>query len=51
VHKGYWLDIGRPEDHAIAVKQFDENKKKFLGEENEAGEFFGACSPNEERRE
>ena len=51
VHKGYWLDIGRPEDHAVAVKQFEENKKKFLGEENEAGDFLEACSPGDERRE
>jgi len=40
VHKGYWLDIGRPEDHAAAVQQFEENRRKFLGEENEASDFF-----------
>jgi NDP-sugar pyrophosphorylase family protein len=49
VHKGYWLDIGRPEDHAIAVRQFEENRKKFLGEENEAQDFFDTFPSDEER--
>jgi NDP-sugar pyrophosphorylase family protein len=40
VHKGYWLDIGRPEDHATAVKQFEENRKKFIGEDSDAGDVF-----------
>lgn len=25
----YWLDIGRPEDYAIAVQEFERNKEKF----------------------
>ena len=29
--EGYWLDIGRPEDYQLAVEQFRENKKIFLG--------------------
>ena len=40
VHKGYWLDIGRPEDHATAVKQFEENRKKFIREDNDGGDVF-----------
>lgn len=27
VHKGYWLDIGRPEDYENACKRFDDNNK------------------------
>lgn len=40
VHKGYWLDIGRPEDHAQAVQQYEENRKKFLGGDSEASDFL-----------
>jgi NDP-sugar pyrophosphorylase family protein len=29
--KGFWLDIGRPEDYRLAVEQFRGNKKRFLG--------------------
>ena len=39
-HKGYWLDIGRPEDYRIAVEQFEKNRGKFLGEENNTDKFF-----------
>lgn len=28
---GYWLDIGRVEDYELAQKEFEANKKKFLG--------------------
>jgi len=34
VHDGYWLDIGRPDDYKIAVKEFQKDQKKFLGENN-----------------
>jgi NDP-sugar pyrophosphorylase family protein len=27
---GYWLDIGRPDDYAQAIDQFDSMKSKFL---------------------
>ena len=27
---GYWLDIGRPDDYAVAIEKFAENPKKFL---------------------
>jgi NDP-sugar pyrophosphorylase family protein len=27
---GYWLDIGRPDDYAEAIEQFDTMKSKFL---------------------
>lgn len=40
VHKGYWLDIGRPEDHAAAVEQFEKNRKKFLNDDSEAGDVL-----------
>lgn len=29
--KGYWLDIGRPDDYAEATEVFEQNKTKFLG--------------------
>ena len=32
---GYWLDIGRPDDYRTAVDIFEQEQKKFLGEENE----------------
>lgn len=28
--KGYWLDIGRPEDYELAIKIFEENERLFL---------------------
>ncbi len=30
-HNGYWLDIGRPEDYAQAIEQFDRLKATFEG--------------------
>ena len=27
---GYWLDIGRPDDYALAIESFEELKGKFL---------------------
>jgi NDP-sugar pyrophosphorylase family protein len=27
---GYWLDIGRPDDYAIAIDEFEKVKSKFL---------------------
>lgn len=29
-HNGYWLDIGRPDDYAAAIEEFEKNKDKFL---------------------
>ncbi len=29
-HKGYWLDIGRPDDYSIAIDEFEKNKSQFL---------------------
>jgi len=29
-HNGYWLDIGRPDDYARAIEEFDQNKDRFL---------------------
>jgi len=31
---GYWLDIGRPDDYARAVEEFEARKADFLREEN-----------------
>jgi NDP-sugar pyrophosphorylase family protein len=39
-HKGYWLDIGRPDDYRIAVEQFEKNRSKFLGNENNTDGYF-----------
>lgn len=30
IHKGYWLDIGRPNDYILATKEFKKMKKKLL---------------------
>ena len=30
VHDGYWLDIGRPDDYARAIDEFDSSREKFL---------------------
>ena len=30
-YKGYWLDIGRPDDYVQAIEEFDKNRKAFLG--------------------
>lgn len=30
VHDGYWLDIGRPDDYAKAIDDFESGRKKFL---------------------
>jgi len=32
VHNGAWLDIGRPDDYAIAVDRFESNRSSFLRE-------------------
>lgn len=29
-YSGYWLDIGRPDDYARAIDEFETNRKKFL---------------------
>jgi len=29
-HTGYWLDIGRPDDFAHAIEEFEHNKDRFL---------------------
>jgi NDP-sugar pyrophosphorylase family protein len=31
-HDGYWLDIGRPDDYAQAIDEFEKLKPRFLGE-------------------
>jgi len=30
---GYWLDIGRPDDYAVAIEEFDKKRKLFLPDE------------------
>jgi NDP-sugar pyrophosphorylase family protein len=30
VHDGYWLDIGRPDDYARAIDEFESGREKFL---------------------
>jgi NDP-sugar pyrophosphorylase family protein len=30
VYDGYWLDIGRPEDYARAIDDFESGRRKFL---------------------
>lgn len=30
VHDGYWLDIGRPDDYARAIDDFESGREKFL---------------------
>jgi NDP-sugar pyrophosphorylase family protein len=30
LHTSYWLDIGRPDDYAIAIEEFEQNKGNFL---------------------
>lgn len=30
LHSGYWLDIGRPDDYATSIEEFEKNKEKFL---------------------
>lgn len=30
VHDGYWLDIGRPDDYARAIDDFENGREKFL---------------------
>jgi NDP-sugar pyrophosphorylase family protein len=29
-HHGYWLDIGRPDDHAQAVEEFTDMEPRLL---------------------
>jgi len=31
-YEGYWLDIGRPDDYAQAIEEFDQMRARFLGE-------------------
>lgn len=31
-YDGYWLDIGRPDDYAQAIEEFDRLRPRFLGE-------------------
>jgi len=31
-HNGYWLDIGRPDDYALAIDEFEQMKSRFLRE-------------------
>jgi len=31
-HNGYWLDIGRPDDYALAIDEFERTKHRFLRE-------------------
>jgi NDP-mannose synthase len=31
-HNGYWLDIGRPDDYALAIKEFEANKGIFIND-------------------
>ena len=31
-HEGYWLDIGRPDDYARAIDEFDSMKSRFIHE-------------------
>jgi NDP-sugar pyrophosphorylase family protein len=31
-YKGYWLDIGRPDDYDVAINIFEEKRKQFLPE-------------------
>jgi NDP-sugar pyrophosphorylase family protein len=31
-HKGYWLDIGRPDDYEKAIEEFERSKNIFLNE-------------------
>lgn len=30
LHKGYWLDIGRPDDYMQAIEDFENGRQKFL---------------------
>ena len=29
-YEGYWLDIGRPDDYAQAIEEFDQRKGSFF---------------------
>lgn len=31
-HEGYWLDIGRPDDYALAIDEFDKMRARFIGD-------------------
>jgi len=33
---GYWLDMGRPDDYAKAVEEFEARRREFLREEDSA---------------
>jgi len=30
MHDGYWLDIGRPDDYAQAIEEFESMRSRFL---------------------
>jgi len=32
-HSGYWLDIGRPDDYARAIDDFEEIRRQYLEDE------------------
>lgn len=32
LHKGYWLDIGRPDDYARAVEEYERDTARFMAE-------------------
>jgi NDP-sugar pyrophosphorylase family protein len=32
LHKGYWLDIGRPDDYARAVEEYERDEGRFMAE-------------------
>jgi NDP-sugar pyrophosphorylase family protein len=32
LHKGYWLDIGRPDDYARAVEEYERDGRRFMAE-------------------
>jgi len=33
-HTGYWLDIGRPDDYAQAINDFEQIRRQYLGDES-----------------
>jgi NDP-mannose synthase len=36
-HTGYWLDIGRPDDYAAAVEEFERHREHFLPNQSATG--------------
>ena len=41
--RGYWRDIGRPEDFELANKEFSKYKKKLINEKNINNRFKRFC--------